>query len=121
MIDYKGLNHVTDLGYASTSPAAATMAVDSDPSFTMGNVLKAGLAVLAAEGLYLWAFKKDDKDDSSSAPDLIAPAAPTATLADDTVTVTGKTEANAKSILKMLQAIQSHRVLQMQVVTTLLN
>ena len=63
VIDYKGLNHVTDLGYASTSPAAATMAVDSDPSFTMGNVLKAGLAVLAAEGLYLWAFKKDDKDD----------------------------------------------------------
>lgn len=100
VIDYKGLNHVTDLGYASTSPAAATMAVDSDPSFTMGNVLKAGLAVLAAEGLYLWAFKKDDKDDSSSAPDLIAPAAPTATLADDTVTVTGKTEANAKIYLK---------------------
>ncbi|WP_151813279.1 Ig-like repeat protein Blp2 [Acinetobacter nosocomialis] len=100
VIDYKGLNHVTDLGYASTSPAAATMAVDSDPSFTMGNVLKAGLAVLATEGLYLWAFKKDDKDDSSSAPDLIAPAAPTATLADDTVTVTGKTEANAKIYLK---------------------
>ena len=40
------------------------MAVDNDPSFSMGNVLKAGLAVLAAEGLYLWAFDKDDKDDS---------------------------------------------------------
>ncbi len=100
VIDYKGLNHVTDLGYASTSSTAATMAVDSDPSFSMGNVLKAGLAVLAVEGLYLWAFKKDDKDDSASAPDLIAPAAPTATLADDTVTVTGKTEANAKIYLK---------------------
>ncbi|WP_212511060.1 Ig-like repeat protein Blp2 [Acinetobacter seifertii] len=100
VIDYKGLNHVTDLGYGSTSPAAASIAVDSDPSFSMGNVLKAGLAVLAAEGLYLWAFKKDDKEDSSSAPDLIAPAAPTATLADDTVTVTGKTEANAKIYLK---------------------
>ena len=100
VIDYKGLNHVTDLGYASTSPAAATMAVDGDPNFSMGNVLKAGLAVLAVEGLYLWAFKKDDKEDSSSAPDLIAPSAPTATLADDTVTVTGKTEANAKIYLK---------------------
>lgn len=100
VIDYKGLNHVTDLGYASTSSTAATMAVDGDPSFSMGNVLKAGLAVLAVEGLYLWAFKKDDKEDSSSAPDLIAPAAPTATLADDTVTVTGKTEANAKIYLK---------------------
>ncbi|QNX06476.1 Ig-like repeat protein Blp2 [Acinetobacter seifertii] len=100
VIDYKGLNHVTDLGYGSTSPAAANIAVDSDPSFSMGSVLKAGLAVLAAEGLYLWAFKKDDKDDSSIAPDLIAPAAPTATLADDTVTVTGKTEANAKIYLK---------------------
>lgn len=100
VIDYKGLNHVTDLGYASTSSTAATMAVDGDPSFSMGNVLKAGLAVLAVEGLYLWAFKKDDKDDSASAPDLIAPAAPTATLADDTVTVTGKTEANAKIYLK---------------------
>ncbi|OTL12137.1 adhesin [Acinetobacter nosocomialis] len=100
VIDYKGLNHVTDLRYASTSSTAATMAVDSDPSFSMGNVLKAGLAVLAVEGLYLWAFKKDDKEDSSSAPDLIAPSAPTATLADDTVTVTGKTEANAKIYLK---------------------
>lgn len=100
VIDYKGLNHVTDLGYGSISPAAANIAVDSDPSFSMGSVLKAGLAVLAAEGLYLWAFKKDDKEDSSSAPDLIAPAAPTATLADDTVTVTGKTEANAKIYLK---------------------
>lgn len=100
VIDYKGLNHVTDLGYGSTSPAAANIAVDSDPSFSMGSVLKAGLAVLAVEGLYLWAFKKDDKEDSSSAPDLIAPAAPTATLADDTVTVTGKTEANAKIYLK---------------------
>ncbi|MEQ1109413.1 Ig-like repeat protein Blp2 [Acinetobacter seifertii] len=100
VIDYKGLNHVTDLGYGSTSPAAANIAVDSDPSFSMGSVLKAGLAVLAAEGLYLWAFKKDDKEDSSSTPDLIAPAAPTATLADDTVTVTGKTEANAKIYLK---------------------
>ncbi|MBJ9423072.1 Ig-like repeat protein Blp2 [Acinetobacter seifertii] len=100
VIDYKGLNHVTDLGYGSTSPAATNIAVDSDPSFSMGSVLKAGLAVLAAEGLYLWVFKKDDKEDSSSAPDLIAPAAPTATLADDTVTVTGKTEANAKIYLK---------------------
>lgn len=100
VIDYKGLNHVTDLGYGSTSPAAANIAIDSDPSFSMGSLLKAGLAVLAAEGLYLWAFKNDDKEDSSSAPDLIAPAAPTATLADDTVTVTGKTEANAKIYLK---------------------
>ncbi|MDS7966457.1 Ig-like repeat protein Blp2 [Acinetobacter sp. V117_2] len=100
VIDYKGLNHITDLGYASRSSTAATMAVDGDPSFSIGNVLKAGLAVLAVEGLYLWAFKKDDKDDSASAPDLIAPAAPTATLADDTVTVTGKTEANAKIYLK---------------------
>ncbi|MFL9530470.1 Ig-like repeat protein Blp2 [Acinetobacter baumannii] len=100
VIDYRGLNHVTDLAYTSTSPSAATMAVDNDPSFSMGNVLKAGLAVLAAEGLYLWAFDKDDKDDSPSTPDLIAPAAPTATLADDTVTVTGKTEANAKIYIK---------------------
>lgn len=96
VIDYKGLNHVTDLAYTSTSQPASTMAVDDSPTFSMGNVLKAGLAVLAAEGLYLWAFDKDDKDDSSSAPDLLAPNQPTATLADDTVTVTGKAEANAK-------------------------
>ncbi|MEX0573481.1 BapA prefix-like domain-containing protein, partial [Acinetobacter baumannii] len=64
VIDYRGLNHVTDLAYTSTSPSTATMAVDNDPSFSMGNVLKAGLAVLAAEGLYLWAFDNDDKDDS---------------------------------------------------------
>ena len=96
VIDYTGLNHVTDLAYTSTSQPASTMAVDDSPTFSMGNVLKAGLAVLAVEGLYLWAFDKDDKDDSSSAPDLIAPNQPTATLADDTVTVTGKAEPNAK-------------------------
>jgi len=96
VIDYTGLNHVTDLAYTSTSQPASTMEVDDSPTFSMGNVLKAGLAVLAAEGLYLWAFDKDDKDDSSSAPDLIAPNQPTATLADDTVTVTGKAEPNAK-------------------------
>ncbi|WP_336170598.1 Ig-like repeat protein Blp2 [Acinetobacter sp. 161(2023)] len=95
LIDYRGLNHVTDLAYTSTSQPASTMAVDDSPTFSMGNALKAGLAVLAAEGLYLWAFNKDDKNDST-VPDLIAPAAPTATLADDTVTITGKAEANAK-------------------------
>jgi hypothetical protein len=100
VIDYTGLNHVTDLAYTSSSQPASTMAVDDSPTFSMGNVLKAGLAVLAAEGLYLWAFDKDDKDDSSSAPDLIAPNQPTATLADDTVTVTGKAEANAKIYIK---------------------
>jgi hypothetical protein len=100
VIDYTGLNHVTDLAYTSSSQPASTMAVDDSPTFSMGNVLKAGLAVLAAEGLYLWAFDKDDKDDSSSAPDLIAPNQPTATLADDTVTVTGKAEANTKIYIK---------------------
>lgn len=100
IIDYTGLNHVTDLAYTSTSQPASTMAVDDSPTFSMGNVLKAGLAVLAAEGLYLWAFDNDDKDDSSGPVDIIAPAAPTATVADDTVTVTGKAEANAKIYIK---------------------
>ncbi|MBJ9703933.1 Ig-like repeat protein Blp2 [Acinetobacter calcoaceticus] len=100
VIDYTGLNHVTDLAYTSTSQPASTMAVDDSPTFSMGNVLKAGLAVLAAEGLYLWAFDKDDKDDSSGPVDNLAPAAPTATVGDDTVTVTGKAEANAKIYLK---------------------
>lgn len=98
VIDYTGLNHVTDLAYTSTSQPASTIAVDDSPTFSMGNVLKAGLAVLAAEGLYLWAFDKDDKDDSPV--DISAPAAPTATVADDTVTVTGKAEANAKIYIK---------------------
>ncbi|MFV5375610.1 Ig-like repeat protein Blp2 [Acinetobacter calcoaceticus] len=100
VIDYTGLNHVTDLAYTSTSQPASTMAVDDSPTFSMGNVLKAGLAVLAAEGLYLWAFDNDDKDDSSGSVDNLAPAAPTATVGDDTVTVTGKAEANAKIYLK---------------------
>ncbi|MBP2604077.1 Ig-like repeat protein Blp2 [Acinetobacter calcoaceticus] len=100
VIDYTGLNHVTDLAYTSTSQPASTMAVDDSPTFSMGNVLKAGLAVLAAEGLYLWAFDKDDKDDSSGPVDILAPAAPTATVGDDTVTVTGKSEANAKIYIK---------------------
>lgn len=98
VIDYTGLNHVTDLAYTSTSQPASTMAVDDSPTFSMGNVLKAGLAVLAAEGLYLWAFDKDDKDDSPV--DNVAPAAPTAAVGDDTVTVTGKSEANAKIYIK---------------------
>ena len=58
----------------------------------MGNVLKAGLAVLAAEGLYLWAFDNDDKDDSPV--NVPTTAKPTEVkLADDAVTVT-KAEAN---------------------------
>lgn len=101
VIDYTGLNHVTDLAYTSTSQPASTMAVDNDPSFSMGNVLKAGLAVLAAEGLYLWAFDKDDKDDSPV--DVPNTAKPTELkLADDAVTVTGKAEANAKIYIKDL-------------------
>lgn len=100
VIDYTGLNYVTDLAYTSTSQSAASMAVDDSPTFSMGNVLKAGLAVLAAEGLYLWAFDKDDKDDSPV--DNVAPAAPTATVGDDTVTVTGKSEANAKIYIRDL-------------------
>lgn len=102
VIDYTGLNHVTDLAYTSTSQPASTMAVDDSPTFSMGNVLKAGLAVLAAEGLYLWAFDKDDKDDSSGPVDILAPAAPTAAVGDDTVTVTGKSEANAKIYIRDL-------------------
>ncbi|EMK0757882.1 BapA prefix-like domain-containing protein [Acinetobacter baumannii] len=101
VIDYRGLNHVTDLAYTSTSPSAATMAVDNDPSFSLGNVLKAGLAVLAAEGLYLWAFDNDDKDDSPV--NVPTTAKPTEVkLADDAVTVTGKAEANAKIYIKDL-------------------
>ncbi|MBP2808958.1 Ig-like repeat protein Blp2 [Acinetobacter baumannii] len=101
VIDYRGLNHVTDLAYTSTSPSAATMAVDNDPSFSMGNVLKAGLAVLAAEGLYLWAFDKDDKDDSPVNVPTTAKSTEVK-LADDAVTVTGKAEANAKIYIKDL-------------------
>ncbi|MFV5364055.1 Ig-like repeat protein Blp2 [Acinetobacter oleivorans] len=101
VIDYTGLNHVTDLAYTSTSQPASTMAVDDSPTFSMGNVLKAGLAVLAAEGLYLWAFDKDDKDDSPV--DIPNTAKPTELkLADDAVTVTGKAEANAKIYIKDL-------------------
>ncbi|MBP4063355.1 BapA prefix-like domain-containing protein [Acinetobacter baumannii] len=101
VIDYRGLNHVTDLAYTSTSPSTATMAVDNDPSFSMGNVLKAGLVVLAAEGLYLWAFDNDDKDDSPV--NVPTTAKPTEVkLADDAVTVTGKAEANAKIYIKDL-------------------
>ncbi|MCU4432030.1 BapA prefix-like domain-containing protein [Acinetobacter pittii] len=101
VIDYTGLNHVTDLAYTSTSQPASTMAVDDSPTFSMGNVLKAGLAVLAAEGLYLWAFDNDDKDDSPV--NVPTTAKPTEVkLADDAVTVTGKAEANAKIYIKDL-------------------
>lgn len=101
VIDYTGLNHVTDLAYTSTSQPASTMAVDDSPTFSMGNVLKAGLAVLAAEGLYLWAFDNDDKDDSPvNVPNTAKPTE--VKLADDAVTVTGKAEANAKIYIKDL-------------------
>ncbi|WP_447510733.1 Ig-like repeat protein Blp2 [Acinetobacter geminorum] len=101
VIDYTGLNHVTDLAYTSTSQPASTMAVDDSPTFSMGNVLKAGLAVLAAEGLYLWAFDNDDKDDSPvNVPNTAKPTE--VKLADDAVTVTGKAEANAKIYIRDL-------------------
>lgn len=72
-----------------------------DLGISKSQLLKVGLVALAAEGVYLWAVKDDDdKSNQNQSVDISPPVVPTATLGEDTQTITGKTEAGAKIEIK---------------------
>lgn len=72
-----------------------------DLGISKSQLLKVGLVALAAEGVYLCAVKDDeDQSNQNHSIDITPPIDPTATLATDTQTITGKTEAGAKIEIK---------------------
>ncbi|WP_109441682.1 Ig-like repeat protein Blp2 [Acinetobacter haemolyticus] len=91
--------------FAYTQPPTQTpMNPDGSDDFgiTKSQMMKAGLVALAAEGIYLWAVKDDDdnKKSDNSPKDMTPPVTPTATLASDALTISGKTEAKAKILIR---------------------
>ncbi|RLZ08896.1 Ig-like domain repeat protein [Acinetobacter sp. 2JN-4] len=93
--------------FAYTEAPAQSSIVQSaadDSGISKSQLMKAGLVALAAEGVYLWAVKDDDDKDKNNnkSSDITPPAKPTATLSSDTQTITGKTEAKAKIIIRDL-------------------
>nr|WP_257222926.1 Ig-like domain-containing protein [Acinetobacter sp. YH12227] len=80
----------TQLNQATTPAQATEVATEDDGS---PSLLKAGLAILGAEAVYLLAFEKDD--DQSSSNDKTAPSTPTGSFDSDGKVVSGKAEAGA--------------------------
>lgn len=65
------------------------------------DLVKPALILLGLEGIYLAAFHdKDDDDDDTSMPDLIAPTTPTVSLDADGQVLTGKAEAGTTVYVK---------------------
>ncbi|WP_373687719.1 Ig-like domain-containing protein [Acinetobacter sp. YH12227] len=96
-ISYRSVNEFmqplaasTQLNQATTPAQATEVATEDDGS---PSLLKAGLAILGAEAVYLLAFEKDD--DQSSSNDKTAPSTPTGSFDSDGKVVSGKAEAGA--------------------------
>ena len=96
-ISYRSVNEFmqplaasTQLNQATTPAQATEVASEDDGS---PSLLKAGLAILGAEAVYLLAFDKDD--DQSSSNDKTAPSTPTGSFDSDGKVVSGKAEAGA--------------------------
>lgn len=96
-ISYRSVNEFmqplaasTQLNQATTPAQATEVATEDDGS---PSLLKAGLAILGAEAVYLLAFDKDD--DQSSGNDKTAPSTPTGSFDSDGKVVSGKAEAGA--------------------------
>mgnify|MGYP000990770279 FL=1 len=96
-ISYRSVNEFmqplaasTQLNQATTPAQATEVASEDDGS---PSLLKAGLAILGAEAVYLLAFDKDD--DQSSGNDKTAPSTPTGSFDSDGKVVSGKAEAGA--------------------------
>lgn len=71
------------------STPQATSSAAEESTFSKSTLLKLGLGVLAAEGIYLAAFDDKKSSSSSSTPDTEAPSLTSATLNTDGDTVTG--------------------------------
>ncbi|OTG83346.1 hypothetical protein B9T33_02760 [Acinetobacter sp. ANC 5054] len=95
-ISYRSVNEFmqplssTQLNQAATPVQATEVASEDDGS---PSLLKAGLAILGAEAVYLLAFDKED--DKSSSDDKTPPSTPTGSFDIDGKIVTGKAEAGA--------------------------
>ncbi|EFF83108.1 hypothetical protein HMP0015_1435 [Acinetobacter haemolyticus ATCC 19194] len=102
-IRYVPATQLSQFAYTQ-SPTQTPMNQDGSDDFgvTKSQLMKAGLVALAAEGIYLWAVKDDDdnKKSDNSPKDTTPPATPTATLASDGLTISGKTEAKAKILIR---------------------
>ncbi|ANF81491.1 hypothetical protein A3K93_04330 [Acinetobacter sp. NCu2D-2] len=100
LIQYNPVNNINVLAnspnwISSTQVNAIQAAADESTPWYSSNIIKGGLALVAAEALYLTAFKKDDDKDNTP-KDTIAPATPKGTLDEAGKVITGQTEANAK-------------------------
>ena len=84
------LSASTQLNQATTPAQATEVASEDDGS---PSLLKAGLAILGAEAVYLLAFDKED--DKSSSNDKTAPSTPTGSFDSDGKVVSGKAEVGA--------------------------
>ncbi|WP_180172452.1 Ig-like domain-containing protein [Acinetobacter sp. YH12023] len=96
-ISYRSVNEFmqplaasTQLNQATTPAQATEVASEDDGS---PSLLKAGLAILGAEAVYLLAFDKEDEQSSSN--DKTAPSTPTGSFDSDGKVVSGKAEAGA--------------------------
>ncbi|ENX12201.1 hypothetical protein F895_03128 [Acinetobacter sp. CIP 64.2] len=102
-VRYSTMTQATQLQHtAMTTQAASASAAADESGISKSQLLKVGLAALAAEGVYLWAVKDDDagKNKSTQPIDITPPVTPTANLGADTQTITGKTEAQAKIVIR---------------------
>ena len=76
--------------------AEASLPVEESDASSSSSMLKAGLAILGAEALYLVAFDQEDDDSSNNSnPDKTPPDAPTGDLDNEGKEVSGKAEAGA--------------------------
>lgn len=73
----------------------ASPPVEESDESSSSSMLKAGLAILGAEALYLVAFDQEDDDSSSKNNDITPPEAPTGSLDSEGKEVSGKAEAGA--------------------------
>ncbi|ENW08693.1 Ig-like repeat protein Blp2 [Acinetobacter beijerinckii] len=96
---YSPATQLSQFAYTEApTQVAVTQNDNADMGISKAQLIKVGLVALAAEGVYLWAVKDDDKNESNSnkPTDILPPTTPTASLSSDTQTITGKTEAKAK-------------------------
>lgn len=94
-IRYVPATQLSQFAYTQ-SPTQTPMNQDGADDFgiTKSQMMKAGLVALAAEGIYLWAVKDDDKKSDSKVVEKPAPKLKATLATDDSQTITVKTDAN---------------------------
>jgi hypothetical protein len=94
---YSPATQLSQFAYTEApTQVAVTQNDNSDVGISKAQLIKVGLVALAAEGVYLWAVKDDDKDDQPKEVDRTAPVIKATLSPDDSQTITVKSEANVK-------------------------